>query len=359
MLELSSMQKRVAIVEIGGSHDECILSQLVSLKEAGAWVVLCGTKDILEKNSTFKKYLDSFHEVTLPKSAIGDFLEMVRLNRWFKKNKIDRVIANTAQGGHIRNLCITSSPKIQFFGFIHTIKMLESSFTQSIISKKIKDYFVLNDTLKRYSKKTKNRNVYSFYPLNYPHFNLTIPKPENEFWIAIIGGVESRRKDLNGFIELAKLTPKNVHFHFLGKSKLETDEVHQFLKEINENKLSNRIKLFDNFLTEEAFDGYLQKTDAIFPLVHPYTPSADEYFKRQISGAINIAFSYKIPMLIHENYQDWEDFKDGVIFYNLSNFGERFSTFQTSVLTLKNQLIANPKFSAEFQNKHFAKIILS
>lgn len=352
------MQKRIAILEIGGSHDECILSQLIGLKESGAWIVFCGTKEMFEKNSRFQYYSDEFHEVVLPKSMFGDFFSMVRLNKWFVKNKIDCVIANTAQGGHIRNLCLTASSNVKFFGIIHTIKLLKGSFTQRLISKKIKDYFVLNDTLKRYAGEKNGINIHSFYPLSYPNFYTKIDKPEGECWISVIGGVEYRRKDLNGFVEMVKTTEEHVHFYFLGKSNRGSDEVKQFEKHLKESNLSHRVHLFNDFMNEDDFDAYLKQTDGILPLVHPNTPSAGEYFSRQISGAINVAFSYKIPMMIHERYQDWEDFGKGVIFYNSETFEERFQQFQENIPDLKEQLKSNSKLSPDFQNQRFAEIVL-
>src|SRR5690606_8900522 len=142
------MSKKVAIIEIGGSHDECILSQVIALKNAGTHVTFCSTIDLWKRNPKFQSLFDDFYAVNFPKTAFGDFQEIVKLNRWFSKNGISSVICNTAQGGHIRNLCLTSSRKVQFFGIIHTIKMLQGSFTQRLISRKIKTYFVLNDTLK-------------------------------------------------------------------------------------------------------------------------------------------------------------------------------------------------------------------
>ncbi|MCO5258523.1 MAG: hypothetical protein M9916_00065 [Crocinitomicaceae bacterium] len=351
-------QKRVAIVEIGGSHDECILSQLNGLKEANAWIALCATKDILSKNSLFETAIDCFHEIEFPHTMLGDFFTMRNLNKWFKEQNITTIIANTAQGGHIRNLCVTSSKKTQFFGIIHTIKMLNGSFTQSIISRKIKNYFVLNDTLKKRVNPQKGSRVYSFYPLSYPRFNKSISKNNNEIWIGIIGGVESRRKDLNGFIKMAAQTPETVRFLFLGKSNPVSDEVKTFKALVEEHQLTNRIQLFEHFLNEVEFDAYLSQLDGIFPLVHPNTASAEEYFTRQISGAINIAFSYKIPMMIHEAYQDWEDFNQGVVFYNLTNFETQFQSFCSHLGQLKEDLKKVEKFSEEFQNSTFAKIVL-
>lgn len=352
------MQKRVAILEVGGSHDECILSQLIGLKKVGAWVVFCGSREMFFKNSTFDQYVDEFYEVILPHSMFGDFFAMVRLNKWFAGNNIDIVIANTAQGGHVRNLCLTSSSKVKFFGIIHTIKMLEKSFTQSLISKKIKDYFVLNDTLRKYAVKNPGVQLHTFYPLSYPSFDAVVEKPPGEFWISIIGGVEFRRKDLHGFVEMAASTPGHVRFFFLGKSNPSSEEVKQFEQQLEVYKLTHRVRLFNDFVGEEEFDAHLKQTDAVFPLVHPGTPSADEYFSRQISGAVNVAFSYKIPMMVHEKYRDWEDFNGGVVCYNLDDFREKFELFLENYPGLKEQLESNPKFSSAFQNQRFAEIVL-
>ncbi len=353
------MQKTVALLEIGGSHDECILSQLIGLKQQNVKIIFCSTKAMFEKNSFFSNYIDEFYEITFPKTMIGDFLVMIRLNKWLKQQKVDVLIANTAQGGHVRNLCLTSSSKIKFIGIIHTIKMLEKSFTQSLISRKIKHYFVLNDTLKSFISPNSPIRVDSFYPLSFPNYSSRIDKPNDQIWIAIIGGVENRRKDLSGFIEMASQTSENIHFYFLGKSNHQSENTIEFKKQLSEYKLEKRVHLFDDFLTQETFDNYLNQINGIFPLVHPNTSSAEEYFTRQIPGAINIAFGYKIPMMIHSHYQNWEDFNKGVVFYDLNNFKQQFDRFINQQIELKNQLIDNPKFKTEFQNQLFANSVLN
>lgn len=352
------MQVKVAIVEVGDSHDECILSQLIALKKSGAWIAFCSSKELFQKNSEFVKYIDDFYEVTFPKTMLGDFMAMLKLNQWFQKTGVKKVIANTAQGGHIRNLCLTASKKIQFYGIVHTIKLLNESFTQRLISKKIKTYFVLNDELQKRIASQKGIEIHTFYPLSYPHFKQTKNKSPNEIWIGIVGGVENRRKDLAGFLKMAQQTPENVHFYFLGKSNLDLSEVQIFIQQIKDYQLSKRVHYFIDFLQEQDFNAYLNGLDGIFPLVHPNTESAKEYFSRQISGAINLAFSYKIPMMIHESYSYWEDFQSGVIFYNLAHFQKQFNTFIEQKKELKNQLTKHPKFNEKQQNNRFAEIVL-
>jgi len=353
------MQKRVAIVEIGGSHDECILSQVMGLKDEGAWIVFCGSRAVFEKNSLFAHYFDAFHEVILPKTMLGDVGAMRDLNKWFVREKIDVVVCNTAQGGHVRNLALSANRKVKFVGIIHTIKMLQGSFTQKLISTKIKEYFVLNDALLRKVEPVSGLKLHSFYPLNYPRFESQLEKSTNQKWIAIIGGVENRRKDLVGFVEMAKQTGEDVHFYFLGKSDTQKQEVIDFKSILAQEGLEKRVHLFDSFLSEQEMDAHLSQMDGIFPLVHPNTPSAEEYFSRQISGGINIAFSYKIPMMIHEDYSSWEDFQKGVVFYSLANFSDRWKFFQHSHADLIEELKVNTKFDSAAQNQLFAHLVLA
>lgn len=347
--------RKAVIFEIGGSHDECILSQVMALREQGCDVIFCGSRDLYMRNVQFAQWFTGFHEVKLPKTMFGDFNAMRQLNSWLKANEVDLLIANTGQGGHVRNLCLTSNKRTRFVGIIHTIKMLQGSFTQWLISRKIKTYFVLNDTLKERVPTKNGIHVASFYPLDYPHFE-GVQLPEKKgYWFTIIGGVEFRRKDLSGFLRFAQSCPEEIQFVFLGKTDTKREDVGQFVKECEIRGLKNRVHFFDQYVDQPTFDAYLRKTDAILPLVHPGTPSAEEYFTRQISGAINVAFSYHIPMMIHEQYRNWEDFSSGCVFYAMDTMADRAQELVDRREDLKKQLEENPKFSKERQRRRFVE----
>ena len=352
--------RKVAVVEIGGSHDECLLSQFSALKRAKCHVTFVGTQDLWERNTFFHDLVDVFYPISFSKKAVADFQIMCNLNRFFVKENIEKVVLNTAQGAHIRNLCLTASSKVEFIGIVHTLNKFKGSFTQKLIHTKIKKYFVLNDYFLAKIIPPKGIRISSFYPLEFPHFDSAIQKAPSEKWIAIIGGVENRRKDLSGSISLMKqLKEENIKFIFLGKSDCKSEEVQLFKKELEENELTEKVILFDQFVSPELFDAYLKQTDFILPLVHPNTPSADEYFKNQISGAMNVSFAYKIPMLVHQVYfVDWKDLQYSFS-YSLESFAESFKRALVEKETMKEAFLEAAKFTHAFQAKKYLDIIFT
>jgi hypothetical protein len=351
--------KRVAVVEIGGSHDECILSQLHALKHEGCHVTVIATPELIARNPFWNSYVDQYKEIRFPKSAIGDFMLMRDLNHYFEKEGISKVILNTAQGGHIRNLCLTATKKTEFIGIIHTLRKFEGSFTQRIIDRKIKKYLVLNDFFKDRITPGKGIKISSFYPLRFPVFPDTkVNKDPNEKWITVIGGVENRRKDLIGSIDLMlAVRDLPLRFIFLGKSDPNKEEVQYFLQELRSKGLEEKVTLFSDFVSPELFDAYIRKSDLIWTLVHPNTPSAQEYFRNQIPGALNVAFGYKVPMLVHEIYtQEWKDLNSAAP-YELKTFREDLKKAFEDLEYLKGEMSNTPKFDPVYQENAYCSFI--
>jgi predicted nucleotide-binding protein (sugar kinase/HSP70/actin superfamily) len=115
--------------------------------------------------------------------------------------------------------------------------------------------------------------------------------------------------------------------------------------------------LFDTFVSAEEFDAYLKVTDLIWPMVHPNTQSADEYFKNQISGAMNVSFAYKIPMLIHQEYGiQWEDFSNSIT-YNFENFAQKVQEGYEHKEDIQRALRENEKFDPLYQEKKYLEFI--
>src|SRR6218665_1460466 len=226
-------QIRVALVEIGGSHDECMFAQINALQAINAEVSLvCDSK--VEKRLTSLYSFKHVLVVDTTMSAIGDFKKMRQIARFLKQKEIQKVVFNTAQGGHVRNLRFLISRKIECYGIVHTIKKFNESKTQKIIHKFIKSYAVLSDILKEGIRTEYKNNVVSYYPIEFPDFGKHSLKKDGEIWLTVPGGIETRRKDLTGVVQMLEQTPKEVKLVFAGKSDLKRPELEHLMQELKE-----------------------------------------------------------------------------------------------------------------------------
>jgi hypothetical protein len=223
----------------------------------------------------------------------------------------------------------------------------------------VKKYLVLNNYFLSRIVPPKGIQLEAFYPLRYPTFEKEIQKAAGEIWISIIGGVENRRKDLAGCIPLMEsLAHLPVRFVFLGKSDSNKEECKLFVDQLNNKGLRERVVLFDTFVAADVFDAYLRNTDLIWPMVHPKTPSAVEYFKNQISGALNVAFAYKIPLLVHRAYSKrWLDLGASVL-YTRKDFRQQVSKAMEELDTYKQAQQKLTHLQPEFQEKTFLEFVL-
>lgn len=311
---------RIALVEIGGSHDECLLTQINALKSVDAQIFLICDKTVKQRLAYLSDTFTGTYEVNTTGAALGDFLLMRRMMKFLKANRIEKVVFNTAQGGHVRNLRFLMPKSITCYGVVHTIRKFNQSKTQQVIHKMIHRYVVLSDDLLERTKKQPGIHVGSFYPIDFYTPKNTVEKPGEEVRIAIPGGLESRRKDMSRLVEMIASTPENVRFFFLGRTDAAREDVSAFLQQLEEKQLQQRVHYFTEYLSDEQFFGTLRSCDFIMPLIHPDTPSSDEYPYQQISGSFNLSYGLKIPLLIHEAYQGIADLQTSSAFYTIETF---------------------------------------
>lgn len=353
------MSKTIALIEIGGSHDECLLSQMHAIKSTGRKVLLITFAEILERNPEFNNYIDDKLFVDMSGSKVERSKEVSRIWKKLKASKCEKAVLNTAEGNLVRLLCLKAFfHKIEFIGIVHNTRKFEKSFTQSIINKKIKKYLMLSENLLQSISPPKNLKVDYFYPIRYSSKAKTIEKTTRT--AVIIGGVERRRKDLDGFVQIAEQAKEaNVKFVFLGKSDESLEDVQWFLNEIKERGLTGLIKTYDHFVAQDEFDAQIQNADLILPIVHPDTKSAEEYFKSRISGAMSVSFGYKIPMMIHEAYSHINEMNAASFYYNMDNFGSEISKALESIEEKKAIMKSYEAYNVEFQEKRYLDFLLS
>lgn len=341
----------IALIEIGGSHDECLLTQMHALRNRSQEVLLITTQEVWERNPAFEALVQEVFLIDGTKER----QEVKRVWKKLKESNIQKVVINTAQGKAIRSLCLKALfHPIEFIGIIHTTRMFTESFTQKVISKKIKKYLLLSETLVNKVSPSRGIQLDYFYPIQFHSSSVKVA--EEKKIVCIIGGVESRRKDLKGFLRIAEAAPDDVQFFFLGKSDETKEEVQKFLREVKEHRLEERVHTYTTFVSQNEFDAIVQQSSVILPLIHPDTPSAEQYFRNQIPGAMSVALAYKKPLLLHEQYKNWKELKPGAIYYNLETIGDSLKAFDFDLVSIQHKM--ERAFSLEKQQQRYASFVL-
>ncbi|NVK65987.1 MAG: hypothetical protein HWE22_15460 [Flavobacteriales bacterium] len=376
-MKSKSLPERIALIELDSSHDECLLTQVHALKRRNCFILLVTNDLVRKRNHHLESLVDEWIHVDdrpenarigLTGAAIGDALIIRRLMRKLKRKHIDKVIFNTAQGGHVRNACLFSLfRKIEFIGVIHTTRKFQGSFTQRVINLKIKKYCLLADFLKEQVISTSPDSsqvrqahkfqITSFYPLDFPKSETTVPENDVETHIALMGSVETRRKDLDGFISLVEQCDSNVHFHFLGKADPQHVDVIHLNEKLTEMGRLNQVTFYDSFVDFDTVDLILRKSSAVLPLIHPDTPSAEEYFRHQIPGSMNIALGYRLPLLIHEAYRKIDELNAASIYYGLSTFSNALEELKSTGIEIRNAIKSNKRFASEYQYETYLRLV--
>lgn len=353
---------KIALIEFGESHDECLLSQAKALFNNDVIVFMYCSTSLWERNPAFQKYAFRHISVKKTNSWRSQINLALSLRKSLLKNNINKVVFNTAQGALVRNFCIVSPKKIELIGVLHTIKKLKSSFTQKIITSRIKKYLVLNKSLLIKLKTPSKIKLGVFYPLEYSRGTQNIIKEKDKVWIVIPGEVQQRRKDLLGSIEMienACQKNKNLQFIFLGRYDNIWEETKEFIALLKMKRIYTNCMFFNEFIDTDLFMSFVQKADFLWPMVHPNTKSAEEYFVNQISGTINLAFSLKIPLLIHQHYSSWEDLNSSSVLYSKSDFSNQLVSGIKQREEIIRKMNNQANFSKEKQQAAYLNFINS
>jgi hypothetical protein len=347
--------QKIALIELGTSHDECLYAQVAYLKSRPkcSLRIYCSPKIA----ARIAPWADE-NEVEILKQKLG-WKDFYRLYKNISKGQFNTVIFNTGQGPHIRKLLLFPFAKsITFIASIHNINRLETSRSQKAISRKVRKYLVLNDYLLKplAEKNYPQLKFSSYYAILYPSYpELEIAKPAGEIWIVIPGQVENKRRDYPSLIQaLTKEKPsKKLRFILLGISEHEHGDGILLKAEIEAAGLEENFMLWRDFVSMETFYTYVKKADYIMPLIHAEHGSGRTY-QTQISGTYNLAFAFKKCLLMDEAYQDIEDFKDSAEFYQTSNLARFLNGLES---TSHKKLYQLPKWSFYYQAEKYWNFI--
>ncbi len=357
-MQAKTINKNIALLEYGGSHTECMYTQIEALKEQSYNIFLICNKSLVPKftdKSVFSEILllnDTNKKLT-NKEKIQDFL---KTRRFTKKNNIHSLVINTLEFRHLKYLLTIPLPYIKnYIGIVHYSRYINTSGTFRKLYKRINKIFFLSDfLLEKMEKPSRPLMLSSFYPICYPHYSdYILEKPDNEFWLCSPGAITPHNKDISFLLDTLSENEvaDNIKIILLGVPDSETKAR---LEAINHKN----IVYFTEHIPQNAMDAYMKASDMILPLIHSNT---DMYGNFRISGTYNLAYGYQKPMFVEEHLQAKMKEMEGIsITYNLYNFVDKLcevankpEIYQKALYAIEN----HPYLNTKTQCKKFIELI--
>jgi hypothetical protein len=356
-----SMSKNIALIELTTSHEECIYSQVKFLKDADYCITLVIHPKLRNQISSYELLIDhlEIYNFDSSNSFLKNIQQFAKLYKFLVRENFKKVIFNTASSRKeiILLTYLLSKKGVKCYGTIHNLKKLNHSFSQKLISQNIKKYFVINDfLLDVIPTKDQTISFESYYPIFFPTHEIQKLKAcKEDLWICIPGELDYKRRDYDLLIDVAQnINDGRVKFIILGKANKTKEEVIQFFTRIEELKLKENFILFDSFIENEKFHSFIANSDYI---MSPVDIKTDSYLKYKITGAYNLAFSYRKPLLSHIKFKVISDLEENSIFYNDKADLEKIINDLLEDRLLKKSIYKNPKWDYTFQKDNYLKHI--
>lgn len=338
----------VALIEINNFHDECLYSRILFLKSANHHITLICNEKLKSRVSNFP--VDEFVYLNQD-SKIKKYQNWFLIRKIIVKQKITKVILNTAEKNIYKLLMLPFPAYAEFIGVVHNVQKIKNSGKQRLIVSKLDKVLTLGKFIFRNLKEEgliqKRANYY--YPIFFEEFPQMIQKPEGDIWITVPGIIDFKKRD-NQRVHDCHI-PKNVKIIMLGRPV--DEEAVAFLNQLKSHPTAAQFITFDEFVSPGLFHSYIKESDYILPLIHENTESFSDYLRYKISGSYNLAFAYKIPLLLDESMSGIEDFEGNAIFYRPENLCGFFKELKTNPTCFFN----NPELSFEYQKQNYLNFI--
>jgi hypothetical protein len=300
----------ILILELGGSHSECIHTAIHYFHAENHRVFLsCNV--FLQEQIIEQHKLSGYLPLPEKTNGLANKIKIIKqLRLYMKHNKIDVLYFNTLDISWIRYL-VFLLPTCKKAGILHDSQKI----TRSLYFK----YFAILSRLKILTLSTykghipRGIKVQKFLATYFPKTNIKVAiKPTKDFWVVVPGAMDFVRKDFLPFLDyLSKYgIDKNIYFIFLGRKSEQL--INKEKIEINPN-LANILYFEEKYIEYGKFHAYMEQADLILPLF-PLDICHSFYGKSRISGAFNLSLAYCKPIFLPIHCVN-EDLKNIAYYY--------------------------------------------
>ena len=88
-----------------------------------------------------------------------------------------------------------------------------------------------------------------------------------------------------------------------------------FRDELRRRGIEKHFVFFDKFVDVAAFQSWIKKCDYVMPLIHERCDAFRDYLSVKITGNLNVALTYRKPMLCDEAFRAVPEYAAHSIFY--------------------------------------------
>jgi len=264
---------------------------------------------------------------------------------------------HTAQGSILRALCFLLPRALPLMGLHHNPQKLirYASFSQSLISRRLKHYFVLADYIRenigpRLSPGIRVQDFYAVYAEKPAGFR-EIPRAR-ALRVVVPGRVEQTRRDFFGLLSALEAKPlaEGVEIVVLGDgSKGQGPQLRERLRALG---LDPHFHFFEGFVSEDDMASTLASCDAVLPLLHPGMPQFELFEKYKASGTFNLAYRYKKPLLLHQSLAGLKTYQGLCVGYEMGTLVDTLNDLAGDPARLKGIAAAvavDPRFDPAAQ----------
>ncbi|MEQ6121097.1 hypothetical protein [Reichenbachiella sp. MALMAid0571] len=349
--------KNILIIELEPGHFELLLSHIYLLKKRGYNLFFAAN---LKSQNRLEEIIPHFQETIFVEKTKNVF-ELLKIRSFILKHNVEQVFFNTVAGRPVLLLCLLIPHRIFISGVLHDIEKLKKSNTQKLISLRIKHFIVLSRFLRDKANTISFGGLYFdyVYPIYFGDYIKNQHKSE-QINIVIPGNVQNQRRDYIGFIEALRTVSgqylEKIKFVILGN--INKDDGSEMVSLLKKYGLLRLFDLYDSYISDKDYHSVISESDYVMPLVHPPVFKYHKYNEYKISGAFNLAFGHKKPLLMHDELKETSEFDRISIFYTLEKINDLFTDL---IKINRKELIAgyddDERFDEKKQEQRFFSVL--
>lgn len=328
---------KVVLVECGKTHGEVLIPQIQVLKRTGHTVrgvfspehssSLVSSGSALEDEQSSLGRSDLIATADPMASGLTRWTAARALSKKIAEAKPDWVVLNTLEDHWVQPLSFWLRRKVRQAALLHRTEKLQTSARVRANARRMQKIFVLNEHLLHSLPAEVRSRAGAFYPINAAEQSRRVicpPTPEHgSVSVCIPGQLEFKRRDYRLLCEQepAEADSGNrfirIEWNCLGPSAHSHGDGDAFKSSVDACATSDTFLTYPGFLDEATYWKELHRCSFVLPLITPRTPKFDDYLRGQITGAYNLAFTLGRPLLMHEAFRSFADFRETAFFYSM------------------------------------------